>query len=339
MKVRSGEPPRRRGKGLWRLLRVAAQTVWEAVNNLVLHEGLELSGYMSFMAILAIFPFLIFVVAIAGFIGQAEGAGKFIRLGLGLLPPEVADVLMPSIVNIITHPRGDLLTFGILFSIWSASSGVEALRLLLNRCYAVREHRSVYFLRLQSVLFVILGALVIVVISLTIVLAPAIQRLLRDLHFGILADPRAWFRLRYGVAVPTMMLALIVLHVFLPCRKPRLSEIWPGTLITALLWLAGAAAFSVYVDNFGSYNVTYGSLGGIVLSLLFFYIAGIFIGFGAEMNASIMRRREAAHVRRDPLDRGGRNRSEGPLVSEPKRPRDRAAGGPSHEQGSAEGRR
>ncbi|HKF64797.1 MAG TPA: YihY/virulence factor BrkB family protein [Dongiaceae bacterium] len=274
----------------WGSLRAAGETIWEAVVNLIRHEGLELSGYMSFMSILALFPFLIFVVAIAGFIGQAEGAGKFINMTFEFLPPEVTSVLGPTIANIITHPRGDLLTFGILFAIWSASSGVEALRLLLNRCYGVPETRSVFLLRLQSVVLVVLSAIAIAIMSLAIVLAPVIERLLAHYHFEILLDRNAWFRIRYGAVIPTTTIVLIALHLFLPNRPPRLGEIWPGTLITAVLWITGAAGFSIYVDNLASYNVTYGSLGGIVLSLLFFYVAAIIFGFGAEMNAAIMRR-------------------------------------------------
>jgi membrane protein len=283
---------------VWRVMRATPTMLWEALANLVRHEGLELSGYMSFMAILALFPFLIFVVALAGLIGQAEGAGKFINLGLDFVPPGVAKVLAPAIANIIAHPRGDLVTFGILFSIWSASSGVEALRSLLNRCYEVGETRPAYFLRLQSVVFVVLGAIVIVVTSLTIVLGPAIERLVVELFpAAALVDHEIWLRMRYGVAIPTMVLVLILLHDFLPNRKARLAEIWPGALITTLLWLAGAAAFQVYVDNFGTYDVTYGSLGGIVLSLLFFYLAGVIFGFGAEVNAAIIRRRFASRLR------------------------------------------
>jgi membrane protein len=278
-----------KGRGAWAPLRQTLAAIWDPIGNLVRHEGLEFSGYISFMALLALFPFLIFVVAIAGFIGEAQDAGRFINLALAVMPPEVGSVLTPAIANIIAGPRGDLLTFGILFAIWSASSGVEALRLLLNRCYAVRETRSPLLLRLQSVLFVVLSALVIVLTSLAFVLAPVIQRLLEHLHLSALMDGEAWFQLRYGAAAPAVMLLLLVLHIFLPNRKPRLGEIWPGILITAMLWLAGAAGFSIYVANLGTYNIAYGGLGGIVLSLLFFYIAAVILGFGAEVNATIIR--------------------------------------------------
>jgi membrane protein len=319
MNLQSGPPRSAEGPKAWRVLRAVGAIIWEAIANLVRHEGIELSGYMSFMAILALFPFLIFVIALAGFIGQAAGAGTFIRLGLDFVPPDVAKVLAPAITNIIAHPRGDLVTFGILFSIWSASSGVEALRSLLNRCYQVNETRSVYFLRLQSVVFVILGAIVTVVISLTIVLGPAIERLLVHVfHAAELVNHELWLRLRYGVAVPTMVLVLVVLHDFLPNCKAKLAEIWPGALITSLLWLAGAAAFQVYVDNFGTYDVTYGSLGGIVLSLLFFYLAAVLLGFGAEVNAAIMRRRSPRRFAQMLHNEG--NRRAGALVSQPSGP-------------------
>jgi membrane protein len=291
MKRRTIPPKRRHRVSAWGSLWAAADSIWEAIVNLVRHEGLELSGYMSFMSILALFPFLIFVIAIAGFAGQAEGAGKFINLAFEFLPPEVVAVIGPSIKNIIDHPRGDLLTFSIVFAVWSASSGVEALRLLLNRCYGVPETRSVYFLRLQSVVMVVLAALAVAVLSFAIVLEPIIQRVLTHFHVAILLDRDTWFRMRYGIVIPTTVLVLIVLHLFLPNRRPSLAEIWPGTLVTTVLWITGAAAFSVYVDNLGNYNLTYGSLGGIVLSLFFFYIAAVILGFGAEMNASIIRRR------------------------------------------------
>ncbi len=285
--ARKSEPAGRRDA--WVPLRQSLAAIWDPIGNLIRHEGLEFSGYISFMALLALFPFLIFVVAIAGFIGEAEDAGRFINLALAVVPPEVGSVLTPAIANIIAKPRGDLLTFGILFAIWSASSGVEALRLLLNRCYAVRETRSPLLLRLQSVLFVVLAALVIVLTSFAFVLAPVIQRLLERFHLSALMDSEAWFQLRYGAAAPAVMILLLVLHIFLPNRKPQLGEIWPGILITAVLWLAGAAGFSIYVANLGTYNITYGSLGGIVLSLLFFYVAAVILGLGAEVNATIIR--------------------------------------------------
>jgi membrane protein len=275
------------------LMGAIRQVYWivrEAVFFLVRHEGLELSGYMSFTAILALFPFLIFVVALAGFVGRAEGAENVIGTIFNFAPRQVAEVLAPVVRSVIDQRRGDLLTIGIIFALWSASSGVEALRVLLNRSYDVVETRSIWWLRLQSVLFVILGALIIVTISVAIVLGPLIEKMLGYVVGPSFIGPGLWASVRYGSAAVVFTTSLIVLHTFLPNRNQRLREIWPGTLLTTLLWLIGAVAFSAYVQNLPAYGLTYGSLGGVILSLYFFYVSAIIFAFGAEINAALMRR-------------------------------------------------
>jgi membrane protein len=268
---------------------------YDAARCLLRHEGLELSGYMSFTAILSLFPFLIFAVALAGFIGTAEGAEKVVAAIFNYAPPEVASVLAPAVRSVIAERRGDLLTFGIVFSLWSASSGVEAFRVLLNRSYQVRETRSVWRLRLQSVVFVIIGALVLVTISLSIVLGPLIDRLVAYLGGAEVIGQGIWVLVRYGAAIGITTVSLLALHAILPNRHMRLCEIWPGTLLTVALLLGGAYAFSLYVENLPRYDLTYGSLGGMILTLLFFYISAIFFAYGAEINAALIRRR--AHGR------------------------------------------
>jgi len=264
---------------------------YKAARCLVRHEGLELSGYMAFTAILSLFPFLIFAVALAGFIGTAEGAENVVASIFNYAPREVASVLAPVVRNVVAQRRGDLLTFGIAFALWSASSGVEAFRLLLNRSYEVRETRSAWWLRLQSIVFVVIGALLLVTVSVAIVLGPLIDRLI-----GYIGGPAAIGEdirvlVRYGMAIGVTTGSLIALHVFLPNRHMRLREIWAGTLVTTALLLGGAFGFSLYVENLTHYDLTYGSLGGVILTLLFFYVSAIIFAFGAEINAALIRRR------------------------------------------------
>jgi membrane protein len=281
-------------RSLWRL--PAWVTVpHQAACCLLAHEGLELSGYMAFTAILSLFPFLIFAVALAGFIGTAEGAEKVVTSIFNYLPAEVASVLAPAVRSVVAERRGDLLTLGIAFTLWSASSGIEAIRVLLNRSYEVRETRSVWRLRLQSLIFVIVGALVLVTISLAIVLGPLIDRLVAFLGGQAAIGQGIWVLVRYGTAIGITTVSLLALHAFLPNRHMKLREIWPGTLLTLALLLAGAFGFSLYVENLPRYDLTYGSLGGVILTLLFFYISAIFFAYGAEINAALIRRR--AHGR------------------------------------------
>jgi membrane protein len=282
-------------QSFWRWLLGCVSVPHEATRCLVSHEGLEMSGYMAFTAILSLFPFLIFAVALAGFIGSAEGAEIVVTSLFTYAPAEVAAVLAPAVRSVVAERRGDLLTFGIVFALWSSSSGIEAFRVLLNRGYEVRETRPAWRLRLQSVVFVIVGALVLVTISVAIVLGPLIDRLVAFLGGAEAVGEGIWVLIRYGAAIGITTVSLIALHAFLPNRHMRLCEIWQGTLLTVALLLAGAYGFSLYVENLPSYDLTYGSLGGMILTLLFFYISAIFFAFGAEINAAVIRRR--AHGR------------------------------------------
>jgi membrane protein len=256
---------------------------------LVKHEGFELSGYIAFTALLALFPFLIFLTALAGFLGDAASADRVISTLFELAPPEVAQVLAPILRDVLTQQHGGLLTLSIVFALWTASSGVEALRTLLNRCYEVSETRAFWQTRPVSIVIVVGGAGLALVLSLALVLGPVIWKVATD--FMPLSDAwfLPWIAIRYGIAAVLVSGCLVGLHRILPnCHQP-MRRVWPGAAMTALLWLASAALFSLYVDNFASYSVTYGSLGGVIMTLMFFYFSAVIFGFGAELNAALAR--------------------------------------------------
>jgi membrane protein len=263
--------------------------IGDAGLRLLRHEGFELSGYIAFTAILALFPFLIFLTALAGFLGDASSADRVIATLFELAPPEVAQVLAPILRDVLTQQHGGLLTISILFALWTASSGVEALRTLLNRCYEVTETRAFWQTRPVSVVIVVGGASLALVLSIALVLGPVIWKFVTE----YLPISGAWFlpwiAVRYGGAAVLVAVCLVGLHRMLPnCHQP-VRRVWPGAATTALLWLAMAALFSVYVDHFASYSVTYGSLGGAVMTLMFFYISAVIFAFGAELNAGLHR--------------------------------------------------
>lgn len=277
-------------------LKESARLIWRALWALVAHEGLEFSGYAAFTAILAVFPFMIFLAALAGFLGQAEGTSRFTDATLRFAPPEVVSVLAPVVEEVTSQRRGGLLTFGIVVAVWSASSGLEALRVMLNRSYDARETRPFWRLKLQSMVFVVFGAGIAVLLSLVIVLGPILLHALRLILAPELIGPGLWLAVRYGLASSIGTALVIALHLLLPNCDYRFRQVWPGAVITVVLWLAMATLFSLYVQNFAQYSVIYGSLGGIMLTLLFFYISGVIFAFGAEINAQLAAR---SGVRRD----------------------------------------
>jgi membrane protein len=248
------------------------------------HSGFEMSGYAAFTALLSLFPFLLFLTALAGFFGDEKIAEQVFAGALEFAPQEVVSVIRPVIYEVLTQRHGGLLTLSIVFALWSASSGVEALRTILNRSYRAPETRAIWMLRPQSVIIVVFGGVFALLVASIIIVGPML------LHRALPLQPvndRLWMLLRYGIAGSVVTACVIVLHLILPNCRLRLSQVAPGGILTTLLWLAGAGLFSMFVDRFMRINVTYGSLGGIILTLLFFYLIAIMFAYGAEVNAQL----------------------------------------------------
>ncbi len=275
----NGESPQRqtRREGV---LRRSARLGWIAALQLVRHEGLELAGYAAFTALLSLFPSLLFLTALAGFFGDEAAAQQVVHYAFNVAPREIVLVLQPAIVQVLTQRHPDLLTISILFALWSASSGIEALRTLLNRSYGLTETRPIWRLRAQSIVIVIFAALGLMALSALLLAAP----LARLLHWVELRGITAT-GFRYLSIWLLLGLLVIPVHLLLPNARIRLREVWPGSLVTATLWSMGAALFSIYVQNFSNYSVMYGSLGGIILTLLFFDLSALIFAFGGELNA------------------------------------------------------
>jgi membrane protein len=154
-------------------LKIPYRAAWRLV---MVDEGLELSGYIAFAAFLSLFPFLIFLATLAGFLGDRETANEFIQAMFRFMPEDVAQTLAPAIREVVGVRERGLLTFSILATLWFASSGVEALRSGLNRAYSVTEERAIWWLRLQSIAFVISSAFIIFMLSLVVILGPLVWR-------------------------------------------------------------------------------------------------------------------------------------------------------------------
>ncbi len=264
---------------------------WEAGYRLVMEdEGLELSGYIAFTAFLALFPFLIFLAALAGFLGDQDTADGFIQAMFEFMPADVAETLAPAVLEVINSRQGGLLTFGIVSTLWFSSSGIEALRAGLNRAYGVREERPIWWLRLQSLAFVIVGALVIFFLSLVVLLGPIVWRALGPGIEHVFEYWLVWTTMRYVVAAVLLWGALMLLHRWLPNTRQAYRRVVPGVYVTVVLWLAGASLFALYLGNVADYAMIYGSLGGVTITLVFFYLTAAIFIFGAELNAAWRRR-------------------------------------------------
>jgi membrane protein len=280
----------------WPRFRRVGLIVWHATWHLIDDGGLTLAGHIAFMTLFSMFPFLIFLTTLAGELGQTEAAHDFILMALSALPEEVAQAIRPAIEEVTSTRRTGLMTVSILASIWAVSSGIEALREAVNRAYGIEEPRSIWFCRAQSLLFTIIFSVSLIVVMLLFVIGPVAWSYIAPL----LEVPWRWGlfyeALRYFVTIGLLYLVVAVIYRWLPARHLPRREILPGAAVTVVLWLVLASLFSFYLQNLGRFSLTYGSLGGIVLTLMFFYLSALIFIYGAEIN-SARRRAEAARLR------------------------------------------
>ena len=281
----------------WTGPRSAALALWRGLLHMLDDGGMLLAGHIAFAGLFALFPFIIFLTTLAGEIGQSAAAQDFVDLGLGAMPDEVRRSIEPAVREVLEGGRGGLMTLSIIASLWAVSSAFEAARYALNLAYEVRQTRAIWWQRLQSMVMVMLFAIGIILIMVTAVAAPIVWTLVAFFDF----TPIEW-QLRYGairlLLSAVLLLALVLpLYIWLPNRRLRVLDVLPGALLAVLMWLVGASVYSWYLLNLGRFTVTYGSLGGVVATLLFFYLSALIFIFGAEVNAARLRMREAGSGR------------------------------------------
>jgi membrane protein len=297
-----------RRKRVWRSLRVGATIVWRATIHFINDGGTTQAGSIAFTTLFALFPFLIFLTTLAGEFGQEEAAQRFVDLSLEGLPAEVVSTIRPAIDQVVNVRRTGLMTVSILVAVWTASSGLEALRTALNYAYGIEDSRAWWLLRLQSIVFTIIMSVAILVLMIVVVAGPFIWDFLVDL-FKV---PASWgwiyTAVRYLLAVLLLYAMVALLYQWLPNRRLRGYEILPGAAVTVVAWLVTASLFSLYLQNLGRFSVTYGSLGGIVVTLMFFYLSAAIFIFGAEINGA-WRRDVADRLRAQRKARAERRRT------------------------------
>lgn len=278
---------------LWNPIKHAAHLLYKAGDTLVDHDGVEHAGYLTFLTMLSLFPFLVLLVSIAGFIGQGQLGTDLITSMLNSLPPEAIAGLTPRIEEIISGPPQGLLTISALGAIWTASSAVEGMRGILNRAYGVSNPPTYVLRRLLSIAQLLIFTMLIMSIMLGLVFAPVVLAQI-ETFTGIPAPKEIdIFINQYVVYLSAFILFLVVcsLYYFLPNIKQSLRIVAPGALIATIGWIAGAQGFSVYIQNVEQVNIIYGSLGGIIATLLFFFIMNIIFIYGAEFNFLLIKDR------------------------------------------------
>jgi len=267
-------------------------------------DGWAIASHIALSGLTSLFPFLILVGTLAGLIGSPDLAKKATDLLFESWPPQVAGPISHEVESVLTQPRTGLATLSALLAVYFASSAVDAVRVGLNRAYDVVDARAWWVLRLESILFVLLGAVALMGFTFLVVLEPIVwSQAVRLLpHLSELQVLFNTFRL---ATISLILLATLVFaHKYLTAGKRSLREIAPGIGLTLMLWLIFGEGFGFYLARFSqNYVTTYAGLASVMIALVFLYVLSAIFIFGGEVNSSIVAtRQKKAAARVDPRD-------------------------------------
>jgi membrane protein len=246
-----------------------------------------LAAQLSYYFVLALFPALLFLVALISFV-PVQGLLDYITTSLSRVAPyEALSIIQDQILKLAQQENGGLLTIGMLGTIWSTSAGVTAIIDTLNRAYDIEEGRSWWKVRLVAIALTVALAVFIVLSTVLVVAGPTLaERVAEWLHLGMVFE-WTWKIVQWPLVFGIVSLAIAIVYYYAPDARQEWIWITPGSILATFLWLLISLAFKVYVSMFGEYNATYGTIGGFIVLMLWFYFSGLAVLIGAELNAEI----------------------------------------------------
>jgi membrane protein len=248
---------------------------------------------LTYRFLLALFPFIIFLLTLL----QAFNLERFFTWLLDQARTALAADAYSQIEQIIQQIRGGasggLLSFGLIAALWAASSGVRSTMHALNVAYDVKEERSLWKKYVMSLVFTVgLAAMLIAAVALMLLGPQSAEWLAGQIGLGDVVVT-LWNWLRIPAAIVLMMLVVALIYYFFPNVDQPFKIVSPGSVLAVLAWLIATVVFSIYVSNFGNYNATYGSIGGIIALMFYFFISALTLLLGAEVNAVLYKAKAA----------------------------------------------
>jgi membrane protein len=258
-----------------------------AVKSFLDDDMVTYAAALSYHLALALFPFIIFLLTLLGALGLSEFFDRVLVQAQAALPPDAYELLARVIGEIRGQPREGLLSASILLALWAASTGMRSVMNALNVAYDVEETRPAWKRYPLSILYTIGLVAVVIAAAVFRLIGPwAAQRFANQLGLTT-AVATLWTWLRWPVVVLLLLLVVSLIYYLGPNISQPFRYVTPGSLSAVIVWIIASIGFSIYVENFGNYGATYGSLGGMVVLLLYFFVSAAVLLFGAEVNAVI----------------------------------------------------
>ena len=257
-----------------------------------------MGAQLAYFFLLSFFPLLIFLVTLLPYLNlQQEHVFEFME---SIVPGEVYSLIEGTLEQVLTNQNGGLLSIGIIGTIWSASRGIDALMKALNRAYDV-DGRAGFINRSLSLIFTVAFVLII----LLALVFPIFGQQLSDILFSYLGVENSlgviWTFIRWLMPPLLILGVMILMYWIVPNTNPRLKfiSVIPGAIVATIGWLVLTYGFSFYINNFGNYSATYGSIGGVIILMLWLYFTGMILIFGGLINATMQKRQVALHNKKN----------------------------------------
>ncbi len=264
------------------------RALWLALRRFNNKNGFVMSSHVAMSLMMALFPFVLFTVALAGALSQGYVTDELIELIFGAWPKDVADPIVAELRAVLAGAGSGVITLGGLLAIYFASNGVAAVRKAMTQAYHDQDSWPFWKTRLLCFALVIIGGAAILAIAAVEVVLPVYTRLVSE---KTAVDVDSWLsidRLRWTFTVAVPAGTVILAHLVLPTRRHSLLQILPGVVLTLALWAAGGWGFSVYIAQFASYSATYAGLAGAMAALIFLYLCSAMLILGAEYNGALI---------------------------------------------------
>lgn len=248
-----------------------------------------LGAQLAYFFLLSFFPLLIFLVTLLPYLNlETTQVYSFL---VNLMPDEVYRLIESTLNEVLTNRNSSLLSIGVLGTIWSASKGINALLRALNKAYDT-ENRVTFIDRGLSLVF----TLALVIVIAVALLLPVFGQQIGHFLFSIVSIEdefeSLWRNIRWSMPPLLIFVVLMAIYWLVPNTTPRLKlmGVWPGAMFSTLAWLLVTYGFSFYISNFGNYSATYGSIGGVIILMLWLYFTGMILIFGGVLNATMQKR-------------------------------------------------
>ena len=288
--------------------KVMVRTVSEFIDD----EMPTYASALAYQMLFSLFPFLLFLIALIGFLHLPDFF-SWLRLQSELvLPPEALEQVNP-VIDQLQQSKGGLLSIGIFVALWTASAGVRLMMSAMNAAYDVVEERPIWKRLPLSVLYTVGIAGMLLVAAALMVLGPQVMEWIASqvgLEEFIVT---LWTILRWPVIILLLMVAVALMYYVMPDVKQDFRFITPGSVLAVVVWIVASLGFAYYVRTFADYNAMYGSIGAIIVLLLYFYISAAVLLLGAEMNAVI------EHMSAEGKDKGEKDPDDGQETASTKR--------------------